>query len=100
MDIALEYDIRQRAYAIWVATGMNEGDAEAHWLRAERAVRSEAEAAIVSTAPIKGKAKRAKVVAAAKSKAAKTEVAAPKSTVTKTNAAPRRLKVGPVEAVA
>ena len=112
MDIAFEHEIRQRAYAIWVASGMNEGEAEAHWLHAERAVHTEAEAAAISTAP-KGKAKPAKAVASktaavkgavakvAKTGTVKTNVAKTKATATtRTNAAPRRLEAASVEAVA
>ena len=109
MDIAFEHEIRQRAYAIWVASGMNEGEAEAHWLRAERAVHTEAKAAAISTAP-KGKAKPAKAVASktaavkgavAKTGTVKTNVAKTKATATtRTNAAPRRLEAASVEAVA
>ncbi len=110
MDIAVEHEIRQRAYDIWAASGMNEGEAEAHWLHAERAVRTEAEAATISAAG-KGKAKPVVIRAAktaapkdavtkvAKTKAVKTKAAAAKATTTKTNAGPRRPKAGPVEAV-
>lgn len=41
MDIASEQKIRERAYEIWVAAGMREGDADQHWLHAEQAVRHE-----------------------------------------------------------
>lgn len=100
MNTAFEDEIRQRAYAIWVAAGMNEGAAEVHWLDAERVVRTEAEAPVVSTATARGKAKPAKAVAGASKAAATKDVTkAVKTPPTKT-AAPRRLKAGPVEAVA
>ena len=109
MDIAFEHEIRQRAYAIWVASGMNEGEAEAHWLHAERAVRTEADASAVSTAAGEGKAKSAKTVVRvgktamvkdAVTKVAKTKAAAATATSTKAAAALRRPKAGPVEAIA
>ena len=109
MDIAIEHEIRQRAYAIWVASGMNEGEAEAHWLHAERSVRIEAEAATISTAARNGKAKPAKTVARvgkasiakdAVAKVAKTKAAAATATLTKATAATRRPEAGPVGAVA
>ena len=66
MDIAFEHEIRRRAYEIWTACGMNDGEAEHHWLSAEHAVRSEAGAAKTASAktgPVK--ASRAKAKAAA-----------------------------------
>lgn len=41
MDQAFELEIRQRAYTIWMAEGMSDGDAERHWLSAEDAIRRE-----------------------------------------------------------
>ena len=38
MDKTLEQRIRERAHEIWVATGCNEGQADQHWLTAEREV--------------------------------------------------------------
>ena len=66
MDIAFEHEIRRRAYEIWTACGMNDGEAEHHWLSAEHAVRSEAgeaKTASAKTGPVK--ASRAKAKAAA-----------------------------------
>ena len=101
MDIAFEQKIRRRAYEIWVAAGMGEGDAERHWLHAERAIRHEAE---VPTAepdaeqvakPVS--AKKAGVPAAktaAESKPATIKLAATKAAKAKATkaAAPRRTK--------
>ena len=38
MDNALKARIRERAYEIWNAAGCPEGEAERHWLMAEREV--------------------------------------------------------------
>lgn len=38
MDKMLESRIRERAYEIWNTTGRPHGQAEQHWLRAEREV--------------------------------------------------------------
>ena len=112
MNTAFEDEIRQRAYAIWVAAGKNEGDAESHWFHAEHVVRTEAEATVVSTAAAKGKAKPARAAAgASKAPAAKTvtKAATPKALAAKgpatkapatETAAARRPKAGPIEAVA
>ena len=34
----LEQAIRERAYHLWTANGRQEGDAEAHWLTAQREI--------------------------------------------------------------
>lgn len=34
----LEQAIRERAYHLWVADGCNDGNADAHWLTAQREV--------------------------------------------------------------
>lgn len=36
MDATLEQRIRERAYEIWTAAGRVDGQADAHWLAAER----------------------------------------------------------------
>jgi Protein of unknown function (DUF2934) len=36
MEQALEHRIRERAYEIWNANGRADGEAEQHWLAAER----------------------------------------------------------------
>ncbi len=41
MDISLQDRIRERAYEIWNAGGRLHGEAEQHWLAAERQVLSE-----------------------------------------------------------
>jgi Protein of unknown function (DUF2934) len=38
MEQTLEYRIRQRAYEIWHAHGQADGQADEHWLAAEREV--------------------------------------------------------------
>jgi hypothetical protein len=40
MEQTLEFRIRQRAYEIWHAHGQTDGNADAHWLTAEREVLS------------------------------------------------------------
>ena len=77
MDTVFEQKVRLRAYEIWLASGMNEGDAEHHWLRAEVSVRNETE---VPTGAGKAAAK-AKPAKTATVKAASTK---PRATVTKT----------------
>jgi hypothetical protein len=47
MDKTLEQRIRERAHEIWVATGRNDGEADQHWLAAEREVL----AALMAEAP-------------------------------------------------
>ncbi len=98
MDTTFEHKVRERAYAIWMASGMSEGEAERHWLHAERIVRNEAEmpsagsettefraaAAPAKTASSAGSTKPTKAqsakagVANTKTKAASTRSAAPK----------------------
>ena len=38
MDQILTHRIRERAYEIWAANGYRDGDAEQHWLAAEREI--------------------------------------------------------------
>jgi hypothetical protein len=38
MEQILEQRIRERAYALWLANGCTDGEAEQHWLAAEREV--------------------------------------------------------------
>ena len=114
MDTTFEHKVRQRAYEIWMASGMGEGDAERHWLHAERVVRNEAE---MPTAPGGNKAAKNAVAGSTKAKAviAKTviaKVAKTKSTASKVGkaktggakiegvetAAPRRVKTVSAEA--
>ena len=60
MDAAFEQLVRERAYEIWKTTGMESGSADTHWFSAEKAMRSEADAARVK--PVKA-AKAAKTIA-------------------------------------
>ena len=80
MDTTFEHKIRQRAYEIWMAAGMSEGDAERHWLHAERVVRNEAEVptAASETTEFTAAAVPAKTAAAGSNKPAKTKVAVSK----------------------
>lgn len=67
MDMAYEHEIRERAYAIWLAAGMVDGDAERHWLHAEAALRDEA----VATRPLRRRAASVAAAGPAKAKPAK-----------------------------
>ena len=53
MDSGFEQRVRERAYEIWVAAGMEEGLADLQWLSAEQAVVGE------SVTPITKRAKKA-----------------------------------------
>jgi hypothetical protein len=46
MDKSLENRIRERAYEMWTAQGCMHGQAEQHWLAAEREVLATATAAL------------------------------------------------------
>jgi hypothetical protein len=48
MDQSLEDRIRERAYEIWTAHGRAHGQADQHWLAAERAILSAATVADAS----------------------------------------------------
>ena len=54
MDQNLSGRIRERAYELWAASGCRDGEAEQHWLAAEREI-SEAQ---FSAGPVKSPAKR------------------------------------------
>jgi hypothetical protein len=41
MDRTMEQRIRERAYEIWLANGSKDGEADRHWLTAERELLSE-----------------------------------------------------------
>jgi hypothetical protein len=58
MDLSLQQRIRERAYDIWSASGREHGQAEQHWLRAERQLLSEM-AAQLSTTPSLAEQKKA-----------------------------------------
>jgi hypothetical protein len=47
MDQNLEHRIRERAYEIWTAHGCMDGQAEQHWLAAEREVLETSTAVLV-----------------------------------------------------
>ena len=53
MEHPLEQAIRERAYYLWVASGCTEGDADRHWLAAERELLASAAPAIRGKAPRK-----------------------------------------------
>ena len=105
MDIAYQDRIRLRAYEIWMAAGMNEGDADRHWLDAEQAVReSMVSTSLTGSPPVKvtsaaarkagaqaGSAKLAKTKIVT-IKVAPTKAATAKSAVGVAAAAPRRTK--------
>jgi hypothetical protein len=46
MDADLHERIRERAYEIWFAAGCRDGEAEQHWLAAEREILQAAKPAI------------------------------------------------------
>lgn len=56
MDQQLSHRIRERAYEIWASSGCPEGEADMHWLTAEREVLTAA--APVVEAPRPGKKER------------------------------------------
>ena len=67
MDQNLENRIRERAYEIWTAHGCMHGQAEQHWLAAEREILA------ASTAALAGKpARQKKRRSPARSKTART----------------------------
>ena len=55
MDQHLSDQIRERAYQIWVASGFPHGEAEQHWLTAEREIL----AALTPNEPTKRRTRRA-----------------------------------------
>jgi Protein of unknown function (DUF2934) len=58
LDANLYDRIRQRAYEIWFATGCRYGEAEQHWLAAEREILHAALAAQPAAKPKRGSAKK------------------------------------------
>ena len=46
MDRSLEKRIRERAYEIWIACGYVHGQADQHWLAAEREILATSKAAL------------------------------------------------------
>jgi hypothetical protein len=67
MDQSLETRIRERAYNIWTAHGCVDGQADQHWLAAEREILAASAAALVRK-PASKKARRSPT----RSKAVKT----------------------------
>jgi hypothetical protein len=51
MEPNLSDRIRERAYEIWIASGYRDGEAQQHWLAAEREVLSAQLSAVVPSAP-------------------------------------------------
>ena len=56
MDENLSDRIRERAYEIWAASSHRDGEAEQHWLAAEREIL----AASLTAVPVKTSAKRSR----------------------------------------
>jgi hypothetical protein len=48
MDPVLTDRIRERAYQIWFANGCRDGEAEQHWLKAEREILDAAKPAVAA----------------------------------------------------
>lgn len=71
--MTFEEQIRERAYHIWQAGGMADGQAHEHWVSAEQAVRgaSEPEVILTKAAPHKTKAAAKPATAKSAAKAAK-----------------------------
>jgi len=66
MELEMEHNlsdqVRLRAYGIWIASGYRDGEAEEHWLTAEREILSALQTAVVE----KPSGKRTKHRAASK----------------------------------
>ena len=58
MHKPIENQIRERAYELWLAKGCREGEADCHWLTAEREVLTTGLAAMPSTISEKTTTKR------------------------------------------
>jgi len=59
MEQNLSDRVRERAYKIWIASGYRDGEAEQHWLAAEREILSALQASAVVKAPAKRNKQRA-----------------------------------------
>ncbi len=70
MDTILIERIRERAYQIWFASGCPQGEADAHWLTAEREILHSAKPATAAKQPVAKKANRFTRRATAKTAAA------------------------------
>ena len=66
MDTILIERIRERAYLIWCASGRPEGEADQHWLTAEREILQAAKATAPAKRPAAKKTNRFTRRAAAK----------------------------------
>jgi len=62
LDKTLEQRIRERAYELWITTGRHDGQADQHWLTAEREVlaRLMADAPVAAPEPAAAKPSAAK----------------------------------------
>jgi hypothetical protein len=58
MDQSLEDRIRERAYEIWTAHGCVDGQADQHWLAAEREILARATSALARDGGVPQKKKR------------------------------------------
>jgi hypothetical protein len=67
MDQSLEKRIRERAYHMWIAHGCEHGQAEQHWLTAEREVLATSTAVLAGNPNLKKRPR-----SSARSKAART----------------------------
>ena len=78
---ALEHQIREHAYFLWLSEGATHGRAHEHWIAAERALSTVASIRVAAAAKT-----RAKKAAAPTRAAAKPKRAAPKKLVAATRA--------------
>lgn len=62
MDAAFEQQVRERAYAIWVAAGQEDGAADQHWLSAEQSLKRECEKPVATAKASKATAVKKVVV--------------------------------------
>jgi len=72
MQLNLEQQIRERAYHLWLARGRREGEADQHWLAAEREVL----AAFAATKPPRGSSRPATAMAGKAPRRARRQAAA------------------------
>lgn len=70
MDQTLTHRIRERAYEIWAANGCPNGEADMHWLTAEREVLTAAAPSLAAPLLQGKKSRRAQRAAARKSQPA------------------------------
>ncbi len=70
MEQTLEQRIRERAYALWLANGCADGQAERHWLAAEREVLAMLTTHVPASAPTATRKPRGKAASTAKARAA------------------------------